>query len=490
MGHQTDTGTDADSATDTDAEERTSAAPWPTGVDDVAAGLRAAQDEIVEQLSDWVRIPSVASQPERTLDVQRSARWLAGAMRAVGLRTEVLDAGGSPAVYGEWLVDPALPTVLVYSHHDVRHAKPEEWVETAPFSPVLRDGRLYGRGASDAKGQVVAHLWGLRAHLGTRDDGRPAVNLKYLVEGEEELGSTHLADLLDSDHERFACDVVVFSDTLQWKAGNPAVVTSMRGMTGGTLTVTGPARDVHSGAASGPAPNPVHALVRVLAAMHDTDGRITIPGFLDDVDELTEERRQELRDLDFDPDVWVERTETTSITGEVGHTVEERLWARPSIEVLTLLAGDPTGFPRAVIPSQATAELSIRTVPGQHVSAVAAQLRAFVAEQMPDGVTHELEIPEESGQDPYVTPSGPALDALVRAIERGHRTETAGRMGNAGGGPAELMGRVLGAPVLFIGTGLPEDHWHASDESVSVQMLLDGAASIAYLLEELGDALR
>lgn len=186
VGHQTDTGTDADSATDTDAEERTSAAPWPTGVDDVAAGLRAAQDEIVEQLSDWVRIPSVASQPERTLDVQRSARWLAGAMRAVGLRTEVLDAGGSPAVYGEWLVDPALPTVLVYSHHDVRHAKPEEWVETAPFSPVLRDGRLYGRGASDAKGQVVAHLWGLRAHLGTRDDGRPAVNLKYLVEGEEE----------------------------------------------------------------------------------------------------------------------------------------------------------------------------------------------------------------------------------------------------------------------------------------------------------------
>lgn len=461
-----------------------------SGGADVTTSLQAAQDTIIDQLSEWVRIPSVASQPERALDVEHSARWLAGAMREVGLRTEVLRAGPSPAVYGEWLVDPSLPTVLVYSHHDVRHAKPEEWMETAPFAPVLRDGRLYGRGASDAKGQVMAHLWALRAHLGTRDDGQPAVNLRYLVEGEEELGSSHFAALLESDPERFACDVVVFSDTLQWKSGNPAVVTSMRGMTGATLTVTGPARDVHSGAVSGPAPNPVHALVSVLAAMHDDEGRIAVPGFLDDVDELTEERQQELRDLDFDTDVWLERTETRSVVGEPGHTIEERLWARPSIEVLTLLAGDPTGFPRAVIPSEATAEISIRTVPGQHVDRVAEQMRAFVAEQMPDGVTYQLDIPEETGQDPYVTPPGPAAEALVRAMERGHGAETAGRMGNAGGGPAELLGRVLDAPVLFIGTGLPEDHWHSSDESIEVQMLLDGAASIAFLLEELADALR
>ncbi|WIE74912.1 M20/M25/M40 family metallo-hydrolase [Curtobacterium sp. MCSS17_007] len=441
--------------------------------------------EVVDQLAEWVEIPSVASQPDRQPDVERSARWLAGAMREVGLETTILHAGPAPAVFGCTETDPSRPTVLVYSHHDVRHAKPEEWAETEPFRPVRRDGRLYGRGASDAKGQVVAHLWGLRAHLERRGGAGPAVNLKYLVEGEEELGSAHLAALLDAERDRLACDVVVFSDTLQWKDGDPAVVTSMRGMTGATLTVTGPARDVHSGAVSGSAPNPAHALVAVLAAMHDADGRIAVPGFLDDVDEITEERRQQLADLRFDSEVWTDRTETRSIVGEPGHTVEERLWARPTIEVLTLLAGDPTGFPRAVVPREATATISIRTVPHQRVSTIAEQLRSFVADRLPDGFTHELSIPEETGQDPYVTPDGPALDALVRAMEAGHGRRPAGRMGNAGGGPAELLGRVFDAPVLFIGTGLPEDHWHASDESVDVRTLLDGAASIAHLWDEL-----
>ncbi|MBT2502424.1 M20/M25/M40 family metallo-hydrolase [Curtobacterium sp. ISL-83] len=453
---------------------------------EVAQYLDRHREHLVRQLSEWVRIPSVASQPERAIEVERSARWLVGAMREIGITTEVLHAGPAPTVYGELLVDPALPTVLVYSHHDVRHAKPEEWVETSPFEPVFRDGRLYGRGASDAKGQVLAHLWGLRAHL-EQHDGTPAVNLKFIVEGEEELGSSHFADLLDAERERLACDVIVFSDTLQWKGGNPAVVTSMRGMTGATLTVTGPARDVHSGATSGPAPNPVHALVTVLAAMHDDDGRITIPGFLEDVDELTDTRRAELDALDFDADVWIERTETRAITGEAGYTVEERLWARPAIEVLTLLAGDPTGFPRAVIPREAKAEISIRTVPGQRVHAVAEQLRAFVADTMPEGVTYELDIPEETGQDPYVTPPGAELDALVRAMELGHGTETAGRMGNAGGGPADLLSRKFDVPILFIGTGLPEDHWHSSDESVDLRMLLDGAASFAHLWTELAE---
>ena len=447
------------------------------------------RESLLQQLEDWVRIPSIASQAERAIDVERSAFWLAGAMREVGLATEVLYAGPSPTVYGELLVDPQLPTVLVYSHHDVRHAKPEQWKETAPFEPVRRDGRVYGRGASDAKGQMIAHLWGLRAHLDGRGDQRAAVNLKFIVEGEEELGSSHLAALLDEHAERLACDVVVFSDTLQWKQGNPAVVTSMRGMTGATLTITGPARDVHSGAVSGPAPNPVHALAKVVAALHDENGRIMLPGFYDDVEELTEERRHELEELPFDSDVWVERTETRAITGERGFTVEELLWARPSLEVLTLLAGDPTGFPRAVIPREAMAEISIRTVPSQTVGRVAEQLRRFVAEHMPEGVTYELAIPEESGQDPYVTPAGPALDALVRAMELGHGAATAGQMGNAGGGPADLLARTFDAPILFVGTGLPEDHWHSSDESVDVQTLLDGAASISQLWTELRAAL-
>ncbi|MFS4507020.1 M20/M25/M40 family metallo-hydrolase [Clavibacter sp. Sh2141] len=457
--------------------------------DDVARFLRDRSGELVAALAEWVRIPSISAEEAHAVDVERSAHWLAGELRSLGFATELIPTGSAVAVLAERRVDPALPTVLVYSHHDVRHAKPEEWSETAPFEPVLRDGRLHGRGASDAKGQVLAHAWGLRAHLAERGDRDAAVNLVLLVEGEEEMGSPHFAELLDQHADRLACDAVVFSDTLQWKGGDPGVVSSMRGMVSATLRIAGPKRDVHSGAASGPAPNPVHVLVDVLARLHDPRGRIALPGFHDDVEEPTPERRRQLEELRFDTGTWIERTETRSVTGEDGFTVEERLWARPSLEVLSVLAGDPTGIQRAVIPAEATADLNVRTVPAQRVATVAEQLRAFFAEHVPDTVAYELEVAEETGQEPYVTPEGPAMDALIRAMERGHGTPTAGRMGNAGGGPAELLARVLDAPVVFLGTGLPEDHWHASDESVDVRMLLDGAASIAHLWTELGAAL-
>lgn len=451
--------------------------------------LRQHEDEALRQLAEWVRIPSIAAQPEHAIDVARSARWLAGHLRELGFSADVVQTGPAWAVLAEWIVDQRLPTALVYSHHDVRHAKPEEWKETAPFEPVLRNGRLFGRGASDAKGQVIAHLWGLRAHLDTNAGRLPAVNLKFLVEGEEEEGSPHLAALLDERRKQLECDVVVFSDTLQWKDGNPAVVTSMRGMVSATLQIHGPYRDVHSGAASGAAPNPLTVLVDVLAQLHDADHRIALPGFYDAVEPLTDIRRRELADLDFDEDVWLERTQTRSDTGEAGFTVKERLWARPTLEILSLLAGDPEGVARAVIPAHASATVNVRTVLGQRVHVVAEQLRAFFAERMPTGVAYELTVDEETGQEPYLTPDGPGLRALVRAMELGHGTETAGRMGNAGGGPAELLGRVLDAPVIFLGTGLPEDHWHSSDESIDVNMLLQGAASIAHLWDEIAAAL-
>jgi len=454
--------------------------------DGVAAFLRRNHDAILAELSSWVRIPSIAAQPEHAIDLERSAHWLAGSLRELGVSTELLRTGDAVAVFGQLRAESDdAPTVLVYSHHDVRHAKPEEWQETSPFDPVLRDGRLYGRGASDAKGQVLAHVWGLRAHQSSRGSNAPAVNLKFLIEGEEEMGSPHFAELLAEQGDKLACDVVVFSDTLQWKEGNPAVVTSMRGMVSATLSVSGPKRDVHSGAVSGVSPNPIHVVVDVLNQLHDASGRIALPGFYDDVDEISDERVEELRNLAFDDDTWLERTETRSFQGEEGFSPKERLWARPSLEVLSLLAGDPEGIARAVIPSEATAELNIRTVPGQRVAAVAEQMRAFFAERMPAGVDYTLKVAEETGQEPYVTPEGEELAALERAAIVGIGAEVAGRMGNAGGGPAELMSRVLDAPVIFLGTGLPEDHWHSSDESIDVDMLLRGAATVAHLWTEL-----
>jgi acetylornithine deacetylase/succinyl-diaminopimelate desuccinylase-like protein len=450
--------------------------------------LDAHRADMLDGLMEWVRIPSIAAQPERAVDVHRSARWLAGAFREAGLSTELLQTGETTAVFAELLVDEALPTVLVYSHHDVRHAKPEEWMETNPFVPVERDGRVYGRGASDAKGQVIAHLWGLKAHVAARASGRPAVNLKFLVEGEEEMGSPHLAQLIEEETEKFAADVIVFSDTLQWEGETPAMVTSLRGMVSATVEVSGPLRDVHSGAVSGATPNPIHALVSVLSQLHDDSGRIALPGFYDDVEPITEERASELEALPFDEETWLKKTDTRHSGGEEGFSVKERLWARPALEVLSLLSGDPEGIARAVIPSQATAELNVRIVPGQRVSVVAEQLRRFFSERMPTSVEYSLEVDAETGQEPYVSPDGEELDALERAFARGYGDNAVGRMGNAGGGPAELLARTLDAPVLFVGTGLPEDHWHDSDESIDVSVLMKGSATIAHLWTELAES--
>lgn len=453
-------------------------------VRDVIAGHSEAW---IAELAEWIRIPSVAGVPEREQHLRHSARWLAGSMRAAGFpRTELWDGDQGPAVFAEWCAAPGAPTVLVYSHHDVRAVKGQNWDETAPFDPVVRDGRLYGRGSSDAKGQVMAHLWAVRAHLEATGRDAPAVNLKLLVEGEEESGSAGLAAILDEHSADLDADAIVFSDSLLWHADHPALCTSIRGMLGARIEVLGPLTDIHSGAASGPAPNPAIELSRMLARLHDEHGRIALPGFYDDVHELSDERRAELAALPFDPEDWLRRSHTRSIGGEDGYTPLERLWERPAVEVIALAAGDPEGASRAAIPSMASADLSFRIVAGQRVEVVAEQLRSWVDATIGGGCAVRLEIQEQVAQQPYRTPDTPLVDALDRAMAAGFGVERVGRMGNAGGGPTELLSRVLDAPVVFFGTGLVEDNWHDSDESASLAMLWAGAATLAHLWDELG----
>jgi acetylornithine deacetylase/succinyl-diaminopimelate desuccinylase-like protein len=444
-------------------------------------------DQLSAQLAEWVRIPSVAGS-DRDPALLHSASWLAGALRDVGFpRVEVWHAGDSPAVFAEWIGDPEAPTVLVYSHHDVRAVKDQNWAETDPFTPVIRGGRMYGRGASDAKGQILAHLWGLRAHLADRSS--PAVNLKFLVEGEEELGSPSLAGLIEERAAELAADLVVFSDTLLWREDHPALCTSVRGMISASIEVHGPLKDIHSGAASGPTPNPALELARLMGSLVDDAGRITFPGFYDDVLQPREERRQELAALPFDEEDWLTRSHSRSVVGETGYTVLERLWLRPAVEVTSILAGDPVGPSRAAIPAVASGDISIRTVPGQRGDRIAEQIRRWVGERLPDTVEVQVTVSEETAQQPYETPPGPALDALDRAMCRGFRVPAVGRMGNAGGGPSELLARTLQAPLVFFGTGFIEDDWHDSDESVRLSTLLNGAATMAFLWEELPAAL-
>jgi acetylornithine deacetylase/succinyl-diaminopimelate desuccinylase-like protein len=455
--------------------------------DHVRDFLAAHRMDLTDELMDWIRIPSVAGQPDHAPDLIRSANWLAAALRDIGFPTvEVWEADGAPAVYAEWCAAPDAPTVLIYSHHDVRAALVDQWQETDPFTPVLRDGRVYGRGASDAKGQVVTHLWGIRAHLADTGRDAPAVNLRVIVEGSEETGSLAFKHMLDERRDRLAADLVLYSDTLTWRADHPAICTSLRGTLLAELAVFGPLRDVHSGAVSGPAPNAAMALANLLATLHDQKGRITLPGFYDDVLEPSERRRAELAALPYTDEDWLERSETRSIQGEAGYTVLERLWLRPAAEVLSLLAGHPTGPSLATVPAKATAQISIRTVGGQTMPDVAGSLHRWVADNLPDGVEHELTVSMDSAQEPYETPADlPELDMLAEAMREGFGT-TPGRMGNAGGGPADWIVQALGAPLLFFGTGLPEDRWHDDDERTTVDVLVNGAATLAAFWRRIG----
>ncbi len=458
--------------------------------------LERHRRELEEQLAEWVAIASVAGDPEHADELHRSANFAAGVLRAAGFpRVELWPQGDTVAVFAEWpAADATAPAVVVYSHHDVRAAGGEPWRQTHPFTPVVRDGCLYGRGSSDAKGQVLAHVWGIRAMLEGGSDAAarrsaPPVTLRLLIDGEEELGSPNLAELLEQHADDLACDLIVYSDTMLLDPERPALCTSVRGMIGAELTVFGPERDVHSGAVSGPSPNPVVDLTRLLARLHDDDGRVTLPGFYDDVTTPTDEQRAEYAALGIDEEWWLAESGTDRIAGERGFSVPELLWARPAIEVISIEGGDISGLPRAVIPASATAALSLRLVDGQDPQVVAGQLERW-AEANAGDIRYELEISHTTAEPPYRTPDHPAVDALADAVRVGFGVDEVGRMGNAGGGPAALLAQALDAPIVFFGTGLVSDRWHAADERVRLDVLERGAATLAAFWPRLAAAMR
>ncbi|MEU9237320.1 M20/M25/M40 family metallo-hydrolase [Streptomyces subrutilus] len=438
-------------------------------------------------MADWVRIASVSSDPDRAEDVQKSARWLVQALRRTGFpRAEVWQTDGLPAVYGCWPSnDPGAPVLLVYSHHDVHAVEPSEWRITEPFSPLLREGRLHGRGASDAKGQVMSHLWALRRHLGQRT--APAVTVKYLIEGEEEIGSVHLADLLSAHAGDLSADVVMVSDSMFWSLDEPTVCAMVRGSVTASLTVRGAERDLHSGAVSGAAGNAAVELCRLVDLLSDDSGRVTLPGFYDAVAEASPQVRAGVATLPFHLTDWQAETGAFDAPGEAGFSVPERLWTRPSVEVARLTAGRTDAPALGLIPADAEADLLFRLVPEQRADQVADQLRAWLIEHERPGFTYDLEV-SPTISDPYRTPPGhPALAALTRAVSHAYGTP-ARHIGNGGAAPAAQLARACDAPVLFFGTGLPGDRWHGPDERVEIRALGLGVAALARFLGELPSA--
>ena len=436
-----------------------------------------------EELFDFLRIPSVSARSEHNGDTERAAEWLAAAMKASGLDAEVLPTPGHPIVLGEWRkAGPGAPTVLIYGHYDVQPPEPLELWTTPPFEPSVRDGRVYARGSVDDKGQLFLHVKALEAHLAAR--GTLPVNVVVLAEGEEEVGSDHLAEFVEKHADRLRADVVVISDSAMFAPGLPTLLFALRGLAYLQIDVQGPDRDLHSGSYGGAVVNPAMALARILATFHDAEGRVAIDGFYDGVRDWGTVVRDQIRALPFDEEDFRRETGAVALGGEAGFSVLERLWMRPTCEVNGLLSGYTGEGAKTVLPARAMAKVSFRLVPDQDHTRIAELVKAHVAQVAPKGV--RVDVRALHGGKPWkAEPSGPLFEAARRALTAAFGREP---VLTGEGGSIPVVGdfdRILGAPVLLIGFGLPGENAHAPDEWMSLENFAKGMRAIAALWDEM-----
>jgi acetylornithine deacetylase/succinyl-diaminopimelate desuccinylase-like protein len=450
---------------------------------DVIAFIDMNRTRFVEDLVDWVRIPSISSDPNHALDVKKCAEHLALQLRSLGAgRVETWATAGHPAVFGEWLVDPTKPTLLVYGHHDVQPVDPlGEWV-TPPFEPSIRDGRLWGRGAVDDKGQVYIHVKAVESFV--RTVGSLPINLKLIVEGEEEVGSANL-DILLRDHALdLASDFVCVSDTAMFGRGIPSLCVGLRGLTYVEVFVDGPALDLHSGTFGGGVMNPINALSLMIAALHDKDGRVTVPGFYDAVLPISDIERSQIAGLPFDEREWLRSTGSPATWGEKGYSTLERVWARPTLDCCGISGGFQGEGAKTIIPAQARAKISCRLVPDQEPDDIASKLKAELARLAPPGVRVRVDVLH--GGRPYLAPTDhPVFEIAKRAFTKAFGKPTV-FMREGGSIPfVRTIADATGKPCLLMGFGQPDENAHAPNEWIDLGNYHLGIKSAAYLYDEL-----
>jgi acetylornithine deacetylase/succinyl-diaminopimelate desuccinylase-like protein len=439
--------------------------------------------DLLDDIDAWLRIPGISAQPDHHDDVARSADWLAEAMRRTGFPTvEIWPTAGMPSVYAEWRsADADAPVVIVYGHHDVQPVDPLELWRTDPFDPTIDGDVLRARGASDDKGQVLFHLLGLRAHLAATGRSTPAVTLKFLIEGEEESGSPNFETLLAEHRDRLDADVVVITDTGMVAPDVPTTVTGMRGMAACTLNFHGPDLDLHSGVFGGAVPNPATELARLVAKLHDENGVVQVPGFYDDVVPLTDDERALIAKVPADDADFLAVAKSRALHGEAGFSTLERIGARPTAEVNGIHGGYTGAGHKTIIASDAFVKLSFRLVADQDPKRVHDGVAHFVEANTPDGITATLEW-EGEGVRACVVPTGtPAYAALTEAIGAAFDGAEVLPTREGGSGPEAALQSVIGAPMVFLGVGLPDDQIHAPNEKVTLSMLYKGAEAAALL---------
>ncbi len=449
---------------------------------DLDAFLEANAERIRSELFDFLRIPSVSAKRDHDADTARAAEWVAKAMRTIGLRTEVHTTAGQPIVVGEWRgAGEAAPTVLIYGHYDVQPAEPLDLWTSPPFEPTVRDGNVYARGSVDDKGQLFLHIKALEAHLSVR--GSLPVNVVVVAEGEEEVGSVNLEEFVERQKELLKADAVVISDSAMFAPGIPSILSSLRGMAYFEINAQGAKGDLHSGSYGGAVANPAMALARILATFHDEKGHVAIPGFYDGVLPWPEHVTEGMRALPFDDAEYLAEVGAPALGGEEGYTTLERTWIRPTCEVNGLLSGYTGEGAKTVLPAKAMAKVSCRLVPGQEPAEIERLMAAHVAAVAPAGVT--VTVTHLHGGRPWRAElGGPIYDAAHRALERafGRAPVIVGE-----GGSIPVVGdfeRILGAPVLLVGFGLPGENAHAPDEWMSLENFEKGMRAMAALWSE------
>lgn len=436
------------------------------------------------QLHDFLRIPSVSTLPECADAVKAAADWLAANMRAAGIQNvEILPTDGHPAVYGDWLnAGDDKPTVLVYGHYDVQPAEKGDGWTSDPFEPEERDGKLYARGASDDKGQMFAHVKAAESLLKT--DGALPVNVKFLFEGEEEIGSPHLGDLLRTYRDRLSADVCVISDSGILSEDQPSIVYALRGLVALEIIVQGPGTDLHSGMFGGAVHNPVQALATILGKLHNDDGSVAVPGFYDDVLALTEDERAELAKTDFSDKQWNAMTGAPRPWGDPNFTIRERIGARPTLEINGMAGGFYGEGVKTVLPARALAKITCRLVADQKPEQAFACIRDYVGQIAPPTVRVEVRKLKGSGEPALVDIHTPAMQAAVRAYEKGWGSAPV-FMREGGSIPIVVdFQKELGAPVVLMGFGLNTDGAHGPDEHFVVSMFHKGIDTIIHYLHE------
>lgn len=420
------------------------------------------RDKHLAELDEFLRIPSISSLSEHKQDMQVAASWLAAAMKRVNLENITIDeTGGHPVVYGDWLHAPGKPTILFYGHYDVQPVDPLHLWETPPFEPDVRDNKLFARGASDDKGQVFMHLKAIEALF--KLDRTLPVNVKFIIEGEEEIGSANLPQYVEKNKEKLAADLILISDTGLYAPGKPAVCYGLRGLAGIQIDVRGAKGDLHSGLYGGGVQNAIHALADILASFRDEHGTIQVEGFYDNVRPLSEEERQAYRDLNFDEEALKEEVGVKELFGEKGYSYLEQTWARPTLEVNGVFGGFSGEGIKTVLPAEAGAKITCRLVPDQQPDEIVTLLKAHIEKNKPTGV--EVTISEFDKGAPYITPfDHPVIQAAGRSYERVYEVPTAYTRGGGSIPIVAAFDQILQLPVVLMGFGLSSENFHAPNE--------------------------